>query len=86
MAKWVVDIKGEAGAPSFEITVLRDDYAHGKLSYGWMNKDKLLISSSGGPCRDHLTPLVWDKIVAVAHEVADALNRSEPPSTGGVSK
>ena len=42
--KWVVDIK-EYGK-SFEISVLRDDNAHGKKSYGWFDENKLLISSS----------------------------------------
>jgi hypothetical protein len=35
-AKWVVDVKGCAGSEAFEITVLRDDYEHGKRSFGWM--------------------------------------------------
>jgi hypothetical protein len=43
--KWVVDIKGKAGSRSFEISVLLDTNSHGKASYGWFGKDKLLISN-----------------------------------------
>ncbi len=75
--KWVVDVKGFAGAESFEISVLRDSNAGGKLSYGWFGKDKLLITHNGGPCRDALTPLVWGKAVRIAHEVAEELNAAE---------
>ena len=74
MAKWVVEIKGQAGAEGFEIAVLRDDNTHGKRSYGWFGDDKLLITHNGGPCRWPLTQKVWDKQVAVAHEVAAELN------------
>ncbi len=77
VAKWVVNIKGKAGSASFEISVVRDDNEHGKSSYGWFGEDKLLISHNGGPCRWPLIPLVWDKMVKLAHEVADELNTDE---------
>lgn len=77
MAKWVVATKGGPSVDSFEISVLRDDNKHGKASYGWFDKDKLLISQSGGPCRNKVNRRVWDKLVAIAHEVADELNNEE---------
>ena len=77
MAKWVVNKKGGPSVDSFEISVIRDDNRHGKESYGWFDKNKLLISSSGGPCRTKITRQVWDKLLAVAHEVADELNNEE---------
>jgi len=76
-AKWVVDVKGRAGSGPFEITVLRDNNEHGKRSYGWIGEDKLLITHNGGPCSWTLTPLVWDKVIKLAHEVADELNAEE---------
>jgi hypothetical protein len=75
--KWIVDIKGYAGCPGFEISVLRESNDHGQLSYGWFGDDKLLISHNGGPCRWPVTGKTWDKLVAVAHEVADELNAEE---------
>ena len=75
--RWVVDIKGGPDCRSFEISVLRENNEHGRRSYGWFDEDKLLISSSGGPCHDNLVPLVWRKMVALAHEVADELNAAE---------
>jgi hypothetical protein len=74
MVRWVVDVKGSWDNPSFEISVLRDDNAHGKRSYGWFGENKLLISHDGGPCRDPVTKKVWDKLIRVAHEVADEMN------------
>jgi hypothetical protein len=77
MAKWVVDVKGCASEQFFEITVLRDDYDYGKKSYGGIGEKKLLISHSGGPCRCPIIPIVWDKAIKLAHEVADELNKAE---------
>lgn len=77
MAKWVVDVKGKPDSDSFEITVLRDDNEHGKLSYGWIGEDKLLISQSGGPCRDRINTKIWNKLLKVAEEVADELNTEQ---------
>ena len=74
MNKWVVDVKGSAGKTPFEITVLRDNNEHGKLSYGWIGKDKLLITHNGGPCDWPLEPIVWNKAIKLAQDVADQLN------------
>ena len=75
--KWIVNKKGGPSVDSFEISVIRENNRHGKESYGWFDKDKLLISSSGGPCRTKITRQVWDKLVKVAHEIADELNNAE---------
>lgn len=78
MSKWVVDIKGGYTTDIFEICVLRSDNKHGKESYGWIGKDKLLISQSGGPCRDKIaSKMIWEKLVRVAKEVAEELNKEE---------
>ena len=76
MAKWVANIKGRP-MEGFEISVLRDDNDHGKRSYGWIDDTKILISSSGGPCSYRIPKLVFDKLVKVAHEVAQELNDAE---------
>lgn len=76
MTKWIVDIKGRAKA-TFEISVLREDFTHGQLSYGWFGPNKLLVSSSGGPCGYTLHPVIWNKMVKLAHEAADELNSAE---------
>lgn len=75
--KWVVDIKGGAGKTHFEISVLRDDNEHGKLSYGWFDDTKLLITHNGGPCHWPIPQKVWDKQIALANEVANELNEEE---------
>lgn len=73
---WLVNVKGKAGEV-FEISVVRRTNNHGRLSYGWFDEDKLLISSSGGPCNYTVTPKVWAKLLKVAKEVADELNQKE---------
>ena len=77
VGKWEVQIKGTRCTGSFEITVIREDYRHGHRSWGWINENKLLISHNGGPCQWPLTPKVWDKMVALAYEVAEELNIEE---------
>ena len=77
MAEWVVNTKGGPSTDSFEISVLRADNKHGKESYGWFGKAKLLVSHSGGPCRDKVSRQIWDKLVNVAEDVAHELNVKE---------
>lgn len=75
MSKWIAHIKGEAGDKSFEICVVKKDNTHGFKSYGWFDENKLLISHNGGPCHWPLEKIVWDKLVKVAEEVAEILNK-----------
>lgn len=82
MAKWIVNVKGRAGAEAFEISVIRADNKHGLSSYGWFDERKLLVTHNGGPCHDHLVPRVWDGAVKLAHEVADEMNAAEALAKG----
>lgn len=75
--RWIVEVKGGAGERNFEIAVVRNDNDLGRRSYGWFNENKLLISHNGGPCHWPVTANVWDKLMRVAHEVADELNAEE---------
>ena len=77
MDKWLVQIKGRKCSDSFEISVVKRSNKHGRLSWGWFDDDKLLISHNGGPCHWPLIKVVWDKMVKLAHEVADELNVKE---------
>lgn len=72
---WVAHTKGGPNLKGFEIAVLRESNEHGRVSYGWFGPDKLLISHNGGPCTWPVTQQVWDKLVRVAQEVADELNK-----------
>ena len=75
--KWQVHTKGAPNEAPFEICVIREDYEHGKRSYGWFNEHKRLISSSGGPCRDVVTWDVWTLLYEVAKRTAYVLNERE---------
>ena len=74
MNKWIVNVKGKANSSSFEISVVREDNAHGIRSYGWFDDTKLLISHNEGLCCWPLTERIWDKMIKLANEVADELN------------
>jgi hypothetical protein len=74
---WEVHFKGSEGTIPFEICVIRDTNKHGYQSYGWFGAEKILISHNGGPCQWPLIPLVWDKQMLLAQEVADELNKEE---------
>ena len=76
MDRWVVGVKGAAGARAFEICVHLESNEHAVRSYGWFGPDKLLISHNGGPCDWPVTQQVWDKLIRIAHETANELNAS----------
>ena len=75
-APWVVDVKGNPGR-SFEISVLREDNVHGKISYGWTGYNKKHIAGSGGPCRYTVSESVFDALIEVACAEAARLNAEE---------
>jgi len=77
MSKWVVNIKGNYGENTFEISVLLDHNYIGKTSYGWFGPSKLLISHNGGSCHWPVTKEVWDALVMVAHSEAARRNNEE---------
>lgn len=72
---WEVNVKGGGPGELFEISVLRSDNDIGKRSYGWFDRNKLLISSSGGPCRNHIArESIWQRLLKVAEETAAEMN------------
>ncbi len=78
-ALWVVDVKGCAKHGG-EISVLRDDNKHGKLSYGWDGPDKLIIHHSdepNGKIHRKYMESIWTNIVETADTIANALNQRE---------
>ncbi len=72
--RWKVQVKGRKCSKGFEISVIKQSNKHGQASWGWFDKTKLLISHNGGPCDWPLTSIVWDKMIVLAHEVANELN------------
>lgn len=74
---WIAHTKGGPDQGSWEIAVLRAGNAHGQASFGWFGHDKIMIGSSGGPCRNPIPSIVWARLVRVAAEVADEMNGAE---------
>lgn len=75
--KWIVNTLGGPDREFFEISVVRESNQHGQRSYGWFGEDKLLISHNGGPCRWGVTSDVWERLIRVANETAEALNTED---------
>jgi len=73
---WLVHTKGAPDKKYWEICVIKESNRHGHESYGWFNEKKILISHNGGPCSDTVSELVWNKLVQIAQELADELNKS----------
>ena len=75
--KWIVDIKGRADYAASEISVLREDYTLGIRSFGWFFNDRKLVIYQSSPADWSPIPLVWDKLVKMAEEIAAELNAAE---------
>lgn len=74
--KWIAQIKGDPNGTAWEISVVREDNEHGRLSWGWFDENKILISDSGSgqwPLGKGLGPLM----VEIAYRYAAYLNRPE---------
>lgn len=75
--KWIVNIKDDRKNERFEISVVREGNKHGQRSYGWFDENKLLITHNGNPMRADMPEFIWQKMIRLAHEVANELNESE---------
>lgn len=73
---WIPHYKGDP-QDGFEICVIRQDNKHGLMSYGWFDENKIMISSSGGPCNDKVPTFVWSRLMNLAEEIAMELNIAE---------
>lgn len=72
---WKVQVFGDVNSGSFEISVVWSENAHGQQSWGWFDKEKLLISHNGGPCDWPLAPGLGPLMIEVAHRYAKMLNK-----------
>lgn len=85
--KWIVCVKGGTLTSRFsEIAVCRTDYVEGMVSFGHLSPKKFLIAHNGGPSKMErniadrklimwpVSEIVWDKLIKVAHEMADMFN------------
>jgi len=76
--KWLVIVHGKKCSKSWEISVVREDYKHGQVSYGWHDLEKkLLIGHNGGPCSVPVIEFVWDCLIELAYDVCTRLNKGE---------
>lgn len=77
LPEWSVEVKGEAGSRDWEISVVRKGNSHGRSSWGWFDKNKILISHNGGPCHWPIPKYVFYENVRIAEEVCRKLNNGE---------
>ena len=74
MSKWVVDSKGIYGDTHWEISVLKESNQHGKESYGRFGPQKIYISS-GNDITRKVNKQVWTKLVRIASDLANDMNK-----------
>lgn len=74
--KWLVQVFGRRDTGNFEISLVREDNAHGRKSWGWFDHNKVLICHSGAD-RVTLMPQIWDAHIALAHDICDKMNAAE---------
>jgi hypothetical protein len=82
--KWVVNILG--GRSTFEISLVRSDYDHGRRSYGWPSKDQKIIlfkrdshasgMYSGGSTK--ISDAAWQGLRRLAETECAAMNDKSP--------
>lgn len=75
--KWLVQVFGEKGSDSWEISVVREDNEHGRRSWGWYDETKLRVSDNGGPYHWPICGFVWDEQLKIAEELCRRLNAGE---------
>lgn len=77
MSKWVVDLKKNKDGTIGELSVIREDFEHGFLSYGWDGDDKKIVAGSGGPCGYKYDDRLSALLVKAANEYCELLNEAE---------
>jgi len=77
---WIVHTKGGPDREVFEIALVRARNRHGQQSFGWFGPSKRLVSQ-GSDRHERVSEALWEKLVAVAKEMAETLNALESPPT-----
>lgn len=74
--KWIVDVKGKHNSGG-EISIIIENNSLDKASYGWAGKEKIIVFSSGGPCHEVTTKRIFAKLIKLAKEEAEFMNKEE---------
>lgn len=77
MNNWIAQVKGDPNGSTWEISVVRENNEHGRVSWGWFDENKLLISHNGGPCQWPLIKGLGPLMVRLAYYVADYMNKNQ---------
>lgn len=72
--KWKVCKMGGPSTGGWELSVIRESNKHGRESYGWFDKNKLLISETNWGTNHPKYKQIWKKLLKVAEEIAAELN------------
>ncbi len=77
--RWLVQVLGEPDSESFELSIVREDFEHGRRSWGWFGRAKWFFCNQGPHMRMKLAPGAWARIMAAAEETAADLNATQSP-------
>lgn len=81
--RWCINILGGPSG-SFEISLVRDDNAHGKASFGWGAADKTILFTGEAGAPERAVLRAWPVLLAIAEEECARSNRKE--NRGGQTK
>lgn len=79
---WAVNIHGGRKS-GFEISVVHSSFPHGRASWGWPGKQKIIISRVDEP--GNIDKPLWEDLVALAKATALRLNQSTAPHSAPTS-
>ena len=74
---WIVNVLGDPASDSWEISLVRASNKFGRESFGWFDRNKVLVSHNGGPCHWPLAPGLAPKMIELAKQHASELNAKQ---------
>ena len=76
--RWLVQTLGtpEDGG-NFELSIVREDFDHGRRSWGWFGTAKIFISGQPDGFNCVFPPCAWRHILAAAEATAAEMNQTE---------
>lgn len=79
--RWLVQTLGTPeDSGHLELSVVREDYEHGRISYGWFGTAKIFISGQPFGFKCVLPSCAWRHILAAAEATAAEMNEAESPT------
>lgn len=73
--KWLPHSRGNRCSLNWEISVVLSSNLHGRISYGWIGPEKILVHDHTGECNCPKDFCLFDEQLALAEDMARRLNQ-----------